>query len=99
MAKNDDEIPETFLCPNCGAEVPVGSASCPECGSDERTGWSEDTLYDGLDLPDPDDFDYDEWLRRETGGERFPARSWGIAAVAVAAVLLLLYLLLSGTLR
>ncbi len=25
--------------------------SCPECGSDEKTGWSEDTMYDGLDLP------------------------------------------------
>jgi len=41
-----------FVCPNCGADVPGGSASCPECGSDDRTGWSEDTRYDGLDLPD-----------------------------------------------
>ena len=41
-----------FICPNCGAEVPSKALSCPECGSDEQTGWSEDTLYDGLDLPD-----------------------------------------------
>jgi|TARA_B100001079_G_scaffold176190_1_gene151290 hypothetical protein len=40
-----------FICPNCRAEVPVKSLSCPECGSDEKTGWSEDTMYDGLDLP------------------------------------------------
>ncbi len=40
-----------FICPNCGSEVPVKSLSCPECGSDEKTGWSEDTMYDGLDLP------------------------------------------------
>ncbi len=40
-----------FVCPNCGAEVPVKALSCPECGSDEKTGWSEDTVYDGLDLP------------------------------------------------
>ncbi len=40
-----------FVCPNCGAEVPVKALSCPECGSDEETGWSEDTMYDGLDLP------------------------------------------------
>jgi uncharacterized membrane protein YvbJ len=40
-----------FICPNCGAEVPVRALSCPECGSDEKTGWSEDTMYDGLDLP------------------------------------------------
>jgi hypothetical protein len=31
--------------------VPIKSLSCPECGSDEKTGWSEDTMYDGLDLP------------------------------------------------
>jgi hypothetical protein len=39
-----------FICPNCGAEVPMRARSCPECGSDENTGWSEDTLYDGLGL-------------------------------------------------
>jgi len=26
--------------------------ACPECGSDENTGWSEETLYDGLNLPE-----------------------------------------------
>ncbi len=40
-----------FICPNCGAEVLIKALSCPECGSDEKTGWSEDTMYDGLDLP------------------------------------------------
>ncbi len=40
-----------FNCPNCGAEVPIKAKSCPDCGSDEKTGWSEDTMYDGLDLP------------------------------------------------
>ena len=40
-----------FYCPNCGAEVPIKAKSCPDCGSDEKTGWSEDTMYDGLDLP------------------------------------------------
>ena len=28
------------------------ATACPECGSDEQTGWSENTLYDGLDLPE-----------------------------------------------
>lgn len=27
---------------------------CPECGSDDETGWSEDTAYDGLYLYDDD---------------------------------------------
>ena len=40
-----------FNCPNCGTEVTLKALSCPECGSDEKTGWSEDTMYDALDLP------------------------------------------------
>jgi hypothetical protein len=44
-------MPDYFNCPNCEAEVPIKALSCPECGSDEKTGWSEDTMYDGLDIP------------------------------------------------
>ncbi len=41
-------------CANCGAAIPRGAKACPECGADERTGWceTEETRYDGLDLPD-----------------------------------------------
>jgi hypothetical protein len=45
MAKHD-----YFICPVCGTEVPVKALACPECGSDESTGWSEDTMYDDLGL-------------------------------------------------
>ena len=41
-----------FVCPNCGADVPQKALACPECGSDEETGWSEDTLYDGIEFPE-----------------------------------------------
>ncbi len=41
-----------FACPNCGAEVPSKARACPECGSDENTGWSEETMYDDLGLSD-----------------------------------------------
>ena len=44
-----------FVCPNCGAELPLKALACPECGSDENTGWSDETMYDGLDLPNLDD--------------------------------------------
>ncbi|MDR4509530.1 MAG: hypothetical protein MRJ65_15100 [Candidatus Brocadiaceae bacterium] len=44
-----------FICPNCDAEVPRKATACPECGSDKNTGWSEDTLYDGLDLPESEE--------------------------------------------
>lgn len=39
-------------CANCGADIPRGAAACPECGADERTGWRETSIYDGMDLPD-----------------------------------------------
>ena len=54
MKRKDDGF---FVCPNCGAEVPMKAKSCPECGSDENTGWSEDTYLDGISLPDEDDDD------------------------------------------
>lgn len=41
-----------FVCPHCGTDVDVDAPACPECGSDDNTGWSEDTKYDGLFLPE-----------------------------------------------
>lgn len=42
-------------CPTCGAYVEAGAASCEECGSCSQTGWSDESLYDGLDLPGYDE--------------------------------------------
>jgi hypothetical protein len=69
-----------FVCPNCGADVPGGSASCPECGSDDRTGWSEDTYLDGISLPYSED-DEDDTPVPATG-VLGPGR-WVWVAVAV----------------
>ena len=90
----------TRPCPNCGADVPVRSLACRSCGSDAETGWSEDSRAKGLDLPSgyagEDEFDYDEYLKRELGrttdGRRVvPWRRVGVAVIAsVLAVLLLL---------
>jgi uncharacterized membrane protein YvbJ len=79
----------TFPCPVCGFEVKQGAASCPQCGSDERTGWSQGTYLDGIDLGD--DVDYDELRENEFGGSAGKKRkvSW---IVVVAAALLLLAL-------
>jgi uncharacterized membrane protein YvbJ len=43
---------EYFSCPHCGAQVPSGATACPECGSDNETGWSEAADYDDLLLYD-----------------------------------------------
>lgn len=39
-------------CANCGTDIPRNARACPECGADERTGWRETSIYDGLNLPD-----------------------------------------------
>jgi hypothetical protein len=78
-----------FVCPNCGESIPADSKACPVCGSDEQTGWSEETYLDGVDLSE--DGDYDEMVRREFGGHpaaRTVVRKWWPAAVAALLLLL-----------
>lgn len=81
-----------YACPGCGAEVRVGSRGCPQCSGKS---WEQDEELDGLDLPpDPADFDYDDFVRREFG--RGSARvkpaglawKWWITAVLLLAALI-----------
>ena len=84
------------VCPICGAEVPDRARACPECGADEKTGWSEEARYDSLGLPN-ESFDYGEYVKREFGGRRERrgpgiGRIWQvIAALIVAGMLCLLF--------
>ena len=83
------------ICPNCGAAVPPRARACPECGADEQTGWSDAARVDGLDLPD-ENFDYADFVKREFGGQKVMPRGihwfWWVVALAVAAVLVALWL-------
>jgi len=83
------------ICPNCGAAVPPNAKACPDCGSDEQTGWSEAAASADLGLPD-DSFDYDKFVAEELG-ER-PSRrrgvAWGWWLAALLVVALLLYALM-----
>lgn len=85
------------ICPQCGAEVPRKALACPECGSDYETGWSEEATAQRLDLPD-DNFDYDEFVKKEFGEEKKEIRPRGIPMiwwiVAIALLLALLFLFL-----
>ena len=60
---------EHFRCPYCEAPVPVGAKQCPECYSDDETGWSETAYAAELDLPTgyggEEDFDYAEYAEQE----------------------------------
>ncbi len=83
------------VCPNCGADVPPRARACPECGADETTGWSEEARTSGLDLPD-EEFDYEDFKRREFGGEGPVPRGlrsfWWLVALGVLALLLAFWL-------
>jgi len=59
------------VCPVCGAEVPPNAKACPECGADEDTGWAEGAGAEASGLPD-EDFDYEEFVKREFGGGKNP---------------------------
>ncbi|MFM8365731.1 MAG: hypothetical protein ACKOAS_11355 [Verrucomicrobiota bacterium] len=85
-------------CPVCGADVPRRALACPDCGADYLSGWREDAdTSGGLDLPD-EDFDYEEFTRREFGGDGVKPESiswkWWVAAVVL--ILAFLAMLLRG---
>jgi hypothetical protein len=76
----------------CGTDVPRRAFACPECGADHLSGWREESQStDGLDLPD-DDFDYEEFTRREFGGGGLKPPGihwlWWIAAILVLLALI-----------
>ena len=80
------------LCPNCGAIVPRGAKACPECGSDEKTGWSDTASADRLGIPD-DNFDYGKFVKEEFGPKTVKPRGirWVWWVTALALVLLFLF--------
>ena len=80
------------ICPNCGAELPTRVKACPQCGSDEKTGWSDAARYDALNLPD-EKFDYDEFVEQEFGKPRLKPRGlnwfwWLVALLLLVGVAL-----------
>jgi len=90
------KVPE--VCPACGEDVPRGALACPDCGADERSEWSEDAdTMGGLDLPD-EEFDYEDFKRREFGGDGVIPEgiAWVWWAAAVAALLAFIAMMLRG---
>jgi len=80
------------ICPNCGADVPQNAKACPGCGSDENTGWSETAYANNLGLPD-EEFDYDDFVKKEfgSGGGKPRGISWLCWLVALLLLGLFLY--------
>ena len=60
-----------------------GATSCETCGSCPETGWSEESIYDGLDLPGE--------FGEETPTESSAASAKRPTVVAVILLLVVLY--------
>ena len=55
-------------CPYCGAALPAKAQGCPECGSDDSTGWApEETQHEAAWTEDEDE-SYQEVIRSLPGG-------------------------------
>ena len=87
----EQPLPPPDECANCGADIPRNAKACPECGADERTGWRDDSPYDGLDLPDAAFAD-------ETAPPRPAPRRFGLPWYFLFAGFVLLALLTVGLL-
>ena len=70
-----DDPPPPEECANCGARIPRGAKSCPECGADERTGWRETSIYDDLELPESA-YDDEEQSPRRPSSPRVNGIAW-----------------------
>lgn len=86
-----------FECPACGAAVSPNASGCRDCGAQKVDGrWVENKIYDGLELPEEDDFDYDDFVAREFGSGAGQKRGkdlfWWIVAIIVLIAFTLLVL-------
>ena len=64
---------DTFDCPHCGEELPLGMKRCRTCGASDDCGWEEaEAQYADGRYDSDDDFDYDDFIAREFGTDGGP---------------------------
>jgi ribosomal protein L40E len=82
MSNKNRNNNDYFICPSCGAQVPVNAEFCRECGASDELGWDEDGHSWDDELPTgygPDnDFDYHDFVTREFPNHASP---WAKARV------------------
>ncbi len=80
---------DAFLhCPHCGASLAEDAEFCVACGASEESGWvdEDDAPWDERR---EEDFDYNDFLRREFPDQALPA-DWPSARQALFAVVVVL---------
>jgi len=82
----------TILCNFCGEKIQRKFKACPFCGSDEKTGWSDETYLDGIDVGDT--FDYNETLENEFPSEEKKNRPFFTWKSITVTIILLLSIIL-----
>ena len=90
------ELPmnDSFVCPHCGADVPVGAKFCRECGADEEVGWNDENAWStGYDTEVMDDEDYEDFVRREFPNDASVASPMQIWKVLIVLALLASFLM------
>ena len=75
-------------CAQCGAEIPPRARACPGCGADEHTGWREQSVYDGLNLPDDETDDDTRSAPRSSRPRVRLAWYWVLTIIAVLLLLI-----------
>jgi uncharacterized membrane protein YvbJ len=83
---------KTFSCPVCGADLKNSAKACYNCGSDDKTGWSEDSYLDGIELPFEDD-EYEELRDKEFNNSSKNKLNWvtitGFILIVIFTILIL----------
>ncbi len=83
---------KTAVCVYCGEEIDAMAKACPHCGSDENTGWSENTYLDGIDFADEDKY---EEIREQEFGKHTLIPVWqiitGIVLLAIIGIMIFSY--------
>lgn len=87
----------TKVCCYCGETISYNASACPECGSDEQTGWSKNTYLDGIDVGD--EIDYKEIRAKEFDeSKKRPLPLWQMIT-GLLMILLFLGLLIRSSLQ
>lgn len=83
---------ESDSCPNCGADLATGAVFCRECGASEDSGWNDDVIDTEAGYCEDEDFDYDDFIRREFPGHASPPTNISLKRFLMITLVVLLCL-------